>query len=77
MTFIFSLQKNGVKYFFQNEIVKKQNPQNIKTISIGSKTENLIKQLKFDNVYTAKKNYSDKLSIELKNIGIINSREFY
>ena len=66
--------KNGVKYFFQNEIVKKQNPQNIKTISIGSKTENFIKELKFDNVYTAKKNYSDKLSIELKNIGIINSK---
>ena len=66
--------KNGVKYFFKNKFIKKQNPKNIKVISIGTKTENLLRELKFDNVYTAKKNYSDKLSIELKQTGIINSK---
>ena len=73
--FLIFTSKNGVKYFFQNNFIKKQNPENIKAISIGSKTENLIKEYKVENVYTAKKNYSDKLSIELKKTGIINSKK--
>ena len=67
--------KNGVKYFFNQNFIKKQNFKKIKSICIGNKTEKILKNYNVDSSYTSKRNYAEKMCEELKRSKIINSKK--
>ena len=72
--FIFT-SKNGVKYFFENEVLKSQYISKIKTISIGSKTSLALQKYNIDPVFKAKRSYSKLLFDDLKNTNLLNSKK--
>lgn len=66
--------KNSVRHFFSLPFIKADlfvRP----TICIGNKTEDQLKKFNITSSYTAKRNYSENLGLELENIGIVNSKK--
>ena len=66
--------KNSVRHFFSLSFVKPDlfaKP----VICIGKNTEEQLAKLNINSAYTAKRNYSESLGLELEKIGIINSKK--
>ena len=70
--FIFT-SKNGVNYFF-TYFNKKFRKNKGEAICIGTKTEKELKKYNIKSAYVAKKNYSKILSQDLKESGILKSK---
>lgn len=66
--------KNSVRHFFSLPFV---NPNLFvkPVICIGIKTEEQLNKFNIISEYTAKRSYSENLGLELKNIGIVNSKK--
>ena len=66
--------KNSVRHFFSLPFVNSDlfaKP----VICIGTKTEEQLNKFNISSEYTAKRNYSENLGLELEKIGIINSKK--
>lgn len=66
--------KNSVRHFFSLPFVNSDlfaKP----VICIGTKTEEQLNEFNISSEYTAKRNYSENLGLELEKIGIINSKK--
>ena len=71
--FIFT-SKNSVRHFFSLPFIDYKFFDK-GAICIGKKTEEKLNDYNIESAYTAKRNYSKNLGIELGNNGIINSKK--
>ena len=72
--FIIFTSKKGVKYFFENQEYKNYDFNSIKFICLGKKTEERLNEYNFESVYTCKRNYSEMMCEELRESGVIDSK---
>ena len=72
--YIIFTSKKGVKYFFENQEYKNYDFNSIKFICLGKKTEERLNEYNFKSVYTCKRNYSKMMCEELRQSGVIDSK---
>tara|TARA_B100001287_G_scaffold140412_1_gene118181 strand:+ start:2501 stop:4099 length:1599 start_codon:yes stop_codon:yes gene_type:complete len=69
--YIIFTSKNGVKNFFNRVKVSSE----IKFICIGNKTNQTLNEYGYESAYISKRNYSNIMSEELKNNGLLNGKK--
>ena len=65
--------KNGVEYFLKNKLVQKIKLNDKYFVCIGEKTAQKLKEMGFKPNYICKRNYSEFMSEEMKNKGVLKN----
>ncbi len=63
--------KNGVEYFLKNKLVQRTKLNDRYFVCIGEKTAQKLKEMGFEPGYICKRNYSEFMSKEIKNKGVL------